>query len=211
MELKVKLDKEAQKARQSEVWGALASTLPPAPKKTLIRLIIAVALIAVAIAIFIAIAVNGTESSMTVLGVILLIAGAATLSGSLFDFFAKRRKRKKIMRQLNETLDEMFRETSAATDATFDFGDTGVTVTFSSDDGNTVRRFAQKLTECAVTAVNDKLAVDFNDTDSYCFTEEEIGKDRMLRLKRGLLARHESYRTIDRDERGRYYISGNDG
>ena len=206
MKIKVDLSWEEQQKRQTDVWTIFTSTLPPAPKKSIVRLVIAGALIAIAVAVFIVISLNDMETSMTVLGVILLIAGVFVLSGTLFDLLSKTRKKKKLLAQVSEAVDVMFRDMPAAAEAEFDFGKDTVTVTYVSAAAETVKRFTAKLTECAVTSVCDTLAVDFNETDSYCFTAEEIGKDKLLELKKILLAKHESYRDVERDDRGVYYV-----
>lgn len=210
MKLSVILDKEEQKKRQTEVNGIYASVLPPSFKNTLVRLIIGGALIAAAIIVFIVIAANNIQTSMTVLAVIMLIVGVSIMSGALYNLFAKKRRTKKITDAAASMTDEMFGELSGAVVAKFDFGAKEVAADFLSETGETVKRLTLRLNECGVTSVCDTLAVDFTEVYSYCFTAEEIGKDALLSLKKLLIAKHESYRDVEMDERGKYYLAASE-
>lgn len=210
MKLRVKLDKQDQKQKQTDVWRILASTLPPAPKKTAVRLIIASVLLAVALAVFIVSAATDADRIMVIIAVVLLIAAVVALSGALYDLLAKRHKKKRLLSKLSAAVDAMYADIPVGATAEYDFGAEAFAAVYTAASGETVKKFTGKLTECAVVSIEDTLCVDFTDTDAYCFDAAVIGKDDLLALKKLLLMKHESYRDVERDDRGKYFLAGSD-
>lgn len=210
MKATVSLDYNEQKKRQESTMDIMLGMLPPSQMRLAIMIILGVTLTLAGVGIILCgVLPEKLNTYVLILGIIVTICGIATTVSITVAAISKTRKSKSMRTQLDEAFEDFFSRLPNVTDMAFETVGGSIKITYLAGEV-TLHSFTQKLHKVAALVFDDKLAADFTDRDFYCFSTSDLGEEGFEELRKILMETHESYQVIEKDEKGKYRLLGDE-
>ena len=210
MKAKISLDKNEQLKRQQSAINIMLEMLPPSQMRLVIMFILGITLTLAGVGIIlVGVLPEKMKAFVLVIGIIVTFCGAATIVSISVSAISKARKSGRIKTQFAQSIEDFYSRFNGVTDMELNVEGGKISVSYLIGE-NVLHSFSQKLSRVAVVVYENMLAIDFTEDDFCCITPDDLGAENYESFRKILMERHESYQVIEKDEKGKYILLGDD-
>lgn len=210
MKAKISLDKNEQLKRQQSAMNIMLEMLPPSQMRLVIMFILGITLTLAGVGIIlVGVLPEKMKAFVLVIGIIVTFCGAATIVSISVSAISKARKRGRIKTQFAQSIEDFYSRFNGVTDMELNVEGGKIFVSYLVGE-NVLHSFSQKLSRVSVVVYENMLAIDFTEDDFCCITPDDLGAENYESFRKILMERHESYQVIEKDEKGKYILLGDD-
>ncbi len=210
MKAKISLDKNEQLKRQQSAMNIMLEMLPPSQMRLVIMFILGITLTLAGVGIIlVGVLPEKMKAFVLVIGIIVTFCGAATIVSISVSAISKARKSGRIKTQFAQSIEDFYSRFNGVTDMELNVEGGKISVSYLIGE-NVLHSFSQKLSRVAVVVYENMLAIDFTEDDFCCITPDDLGAENYESFRKILMERHESYQVIEKDEKGKYILLGDD-